>query len=175
MGGVTLGTFAFSAILVCYAVHGSMPFNPISLPLEARLQVNVYLPEGWKFFTRDPQEEAARAYQLGPDHRWVRASPGTFATASHVFGLDRTGRTGGVELGHLLQQVPASLAEPCKEDPERCLARASAAKTLHNDSPRPTLCGTIGVVYQKPIPWAWAHASPQVTMPSRVVVMEVRC
>ena len=59
-GVVALGLFLGSALLVTYALHGSMPTNPVNLPMEERIHTSLWAPEGWKFFTRDPQEERAR-------------------------------------------------------------------------------------------------------------------
>src|SRR6185436_17127762 len=102
-------------VLLCYAVHPILPFNPISLPYEKGVSVALFVPEGWKFFTRNPQEALPLAFVRGGDGRWRPASPGPNAAPENRFGLSRAGRARGVETGLLLEGVQKGAWMDCKE------------------------------------------------------------
>jgi len=172
-GALALVLFAGSALLVVYAIHGSMPTNPIKLPYEADAHTSLWAPEGWKFFTRDPQEDRADALVRAVGGVWEAGLHGPNARADHAFGLDRGGRAQGVELGLLLQSVAKDAFEECEDAPTRCLDAHETRLHLVNRSPRPTLCGDVGFVLQRPVPWAWSRSRP--IMPSRVARVEVSC
>src|SRR5271166_3733887 len=77
----TLGAFAL--VLACaglavsaYVVHVALPFNPIRLPFERWVYVTFWAPEGWGFFTRDPQEAALLFFKRETDGKWISAYVG---------------------------------------------------------------------------------------------------
>jgi antimicrobial peptide system SdpA family protein len=151
-----------------------MPHNSLRLPGESTARVALLLPEGWKFFTRDPEEPRLRPYTLKYGS-WLDASRGPSAAPKYAFGLNRLVRTQGVEMALLLSTVPDSAWTPCTRDPVRCLPQVGSTATIRNPSPLPSLCGTIAFAKQKPVPWAWSNRSPPVVMPSRVLRLEVQC
>ena len=174
LGVFTLGIFAAGATLGVYAIHGSLPHNPLHLPLEVEMETAVWVPESWKFFTRDPKEPTLVA--LRPDGAgWSSATSMPYARAENWFGMDRAVRAQGVEMGSLLRKVPRSAWSDCDEAPATCLARTGIGANVANTNPRPSLCGTIALVSQKPLPWAWASSPRPITMPSQIVKLEVRC
>ena len=77
-------------------------------------------------------------------------------------------------MGLLLYGLPRQMWSDCDDAAETCLAAAPVATTLTNESPAPSLCGTIGFALQKPVPWAWASPAA-VHMPSRVLKVVVKC
>lgn len=131
-------------------------------------------PEGWAFFTRDPQEQTQHVYR-STGANWVRAIP-TNADARYLFGIKRTQRAHEMELGLLLGQVP-----PNRWIPGRSTVRAPAghgfgpAVLVENRASRPTLCGDLLVQKRESMPWAWARSRETVGMPSRTVALRARC
>ncbi len=161
-------------LVVVYALHAALPFNPIKLPLETRVQPRFWLPEGWAFFTRDPREENMRVF-VRHEGNWVSAGMGPIAKPSNSFGLDRACRAQGVEAALLINGFPSSAFQECRDPVAACLERAPITAEVQNISPTPTLCGDVGVVMQKPVPWAWWSSGLRATMPSRVLRMSVAC
>jgi len=159
-------------LLFVYALHGAMSFNPIQLVGERELRV--FMPQGWAFFTRDAREE-----DLLPFARrrgaWASASIGPHARRSNLFGLSRTGRAQGIEAGLLLKEIPETAWSPCRAAPADCFENLPSAGPFRNISPRPTLCGDLGLALQKPIPWAWSASRRKPLIPSRVVRLSVSC
>lgn len=174
LGAVALGLAAGAACLVSYAVHGSLPYNPLELPGEKKLLTRTWAPEGWKFFTRNAQEERPVLFTRR-NGAWERAEQGPASRPRYLFGLNREGRAQGLEFGLLLEQLPASAWRECSESPVSCLSAPGQPLHVTNRSPEPSLCGTVGIALQKPIPWAWLDVPRPVVMPSHVVLLDVQC
>jgi antimicrobial peptide system SdpA family protein len=149
--------------------------NPIRLPYEQQAATVTYLPEGWKFFTRDAREDVALLYKQDPDGRWERADRGTNASRRNWLGASRAGRNEHIELGILMGSISPSQYGECYERGEDCLKGKRATIRVKNTATKPSFCGTIGLVQSPPIPWAWANSPTTPTLKSKVVVMEVSC
>jgi antimicrobial peptide system SdpA family protein len=180
LGALALGVLAAAGLLASYAVHASMPTNPIRLPFERALApIFVALaPESWKFFTRDPQEARYWVY-VRRAQRWESANLGPNGRASNWFGASRVGRAQGLELGIILEESgdPETFWTTCDAaERSACLDRAETVPyTLTSSSPAPTLCGEIGLVHQQFLPWAWAKHPERNRMPMRVLKVRVTC
>ncbi len=157
-----------------YAIHAALPFNTITLPFERWAHIRFFTPEGWGFFTRDPREERLLLFAKH-DGRWSSASVGPNGNASNLFGLNRAPRSQGLEASILISKTGPKDIVDCHDKPETCLLHDSTVISLDNLYPHPTLCGSIGMVMQKPIPWAWSRAKQLIIMPSRVLRINVRC
>lgn len=156
------------------ALHASMNFNPIGSSVTSALRAALILPQGWKFFTKDPQEAQLRVLAL-VDGEWKSAELGANAEPHNLFGLSKAPRARGAETGVLSRSIPSAAWQPCSESIEACLSHAPSSQPLHNPAPAPTLCGTLGFALQKPVPWAWAALRSHFSMPSRVAKVEVAC
>jgi antimicrobial peptide system SdpA family protein len=174
LGTAALGLLIAAACLAAYAIHGSLPHNPIDLPFEEQLSTRAWAPEGWKFFTRNPREERPVLF-VQRSGRWRRAETGPASRPRYLFGLDRAGRVQGLELGLIFEQIPRGAWRECDENPLACISSSAAAIPITNRSPKPTLCGSAGLALQKPIPWSWLELPRPVVMPSRIVRLEIRC
>lgn len=158
-----------------YSVHGALPTNPIKLPLEQKVYAQVWMPQGWKFFTRDPREEEVAAFVRAEDGGWRSALHGPNGSPSNLFGLSRATRAQGIELGLLTTAANRFEWLECKERLEVCVEKAPLAANVKNVTPAPTLCGEVGLTLQPPVPWAWSRARKKVTMPSKALRVNVQC
>lgn len=177
LGLVALVLIAAWSTLAIHAVHAVLPNNPIKLPLAEVFDIRLILPEGWAFFTRDPRDPEAVVYLRGEDGQW-RISPDVPRFhLSNAFGLDRYIRAHGVEMGLVMEEAQKAVRSDCEKEPQECLEKATAALTVNNPSPRPQLCGQVGIVLRKPVPWAWSrsHQQKPISMPSKVLRLEVQC
>lgn len=170
--GLVVGLFW--AVFAAYVVHGSLAVNAVQLPDEAGIGARLWSPEGWKFFTRNPREDWNIVFKQKAPGVWESPLRGPNASLSNVFGLSRVPRAQGIELGLLLYHLPKQFWHPCPGDVAKCLTPLPSY-AVKNRSPDPTLCGTIGVVLQRQVPWAWAGLKDPRTMPSRVGRLEVTC
>ncbi len=173
--GVLALAMGFAWTMVClYAVHAGMRFNPVRLPFEDRIRVPLWIPEGWAFFTRDPREADLFVFSRRASG-WVNASLGPHSRPSNAFGLNRASRAQAIESGMLIGRLPKSAWRDCKGEPSACLDAAPVQALVSNSAGRPTLCGSIGFVLQKPLPWAWSRSRHKTIMPSQVMRLEIQC
>ncbi len=174
MGLVTLVLMsAWGGLAVC-TLHASMAFNPVALPMTRMLRSDLILPQGWKFFTKDPQVAQMRLLEMR-DGSWHSADLGPNAEPSNGFGVSKKPRAQGAEAGLLTYHLPSAAWRECTDAPIDCLDRMQTAYRLESPSPTPTLCGTIGFVVQKPVPWGWTSVKTPFVMPARVAKVEVSC
>jgi antimicrobial peptide system SdpA family protein len=174
-GAAFLLSASGAALLALYSAQPALPPNPLRLPFAQRMETGLLLPQGWKFFTRDPQEERILVFTRNRGGRWRPATLGPIARPANRFGVSRIPRAQGVETGLLMSRMSKRDWRDCATRPEECLRSAPAVRNLRNRSPRPTLCGAVGLVLQKPVPWAWSRADEEIVMPSRVARLEVLC
>jgi antimicrobial peptide system SdpA family protein len=168
--------WGFLAVVFAYAVHGSMDIdNPVKLPLEKELYTVAYLPEGWKFFTRNAREDVTLIYEKNDSGHWVRADNGTNSSKKNLFGLSRRGRNEHIELGIIMSGIPQAAYEQCTLDADSCLGARAPRMKIQNYATRPGYCGTVGIVTSQRVPWAWANSPEPPTMSSKVTVVEVSC
>ncbi|MFE1926450.1 SdpA family antimicrobial peptide system protein [Streptomyces asoensis] len=165
------------AVAIAYVVQEQLPKNVLSLPgqTKARHTVTNMAPQGWAFFTKSPRDAEIVPYKKSADG-WERASLTPHSSPHNAFGLDRRSRAQGVEIALLLSAAQKDDWHACTSGRTRCLAGYGApARHLDNRSPRPTLCGTVGLLQEKPTPWAWRDLVAEAHTPEQVMVLEVRC
>ena len=104
---------------------------------------------------------------------WKNAILGPHGRPSNLFGLNRASRAQGLEYAILLHQI--DVWEDCGEATQACLDTMAVADTLVNPSPRRTLCGSVGIALQEPVPWAWNQSADSIDMPAKVSRIHIRC
>ena len=161
-------------VLGISALQGVLPYNPVRVPLAQTIKVSIWAPEGWAFFTRPPQEMKTSVFRER-NGEWASASLGPQARPGNFFGMNRAARAQGVEFGLLNADIPPGSWNTCEQAPISCLVSARIAGTFRNRSPAPTYCGKIGIVRQRPVPWAWRRSAKDIIMPSQVVVVREEC
>ncbi len=170
---VTFCILTLYCLVAIYAIHPVLPFNALRLPYETTINVQLWLPQGWAFFTRDPQEDLQLIYVKRRGREWTRADMRVLAESSGMLGFGRSRRAQNMEASILLAQIPRQWWKPCRGSVQSCLDRAPFAGEIRNPSPQPTILGECGAIVQKPIPWAWSRSNPPITMPCRVVRFRV--
>jgi len=173
LGGFVLALAALWAAPVAYSVHSGLPYNPIKLPFADKVNARLWAPQGWRFFTRDAQEEQLHAFEK-IDGAWSIA-PGTRnADKENWFGASRVGRAMHADTASLAKFVPDKSWVDCKGALDDCIGRATPIG-VKSPLPQPLLCGEVALVARKPVPWAWSNATKPVVMPTRVARLEVKC
>ncbi len=175
MGAFLASVFTAIAVVGAYAAHPALPHDPIDLPLEKHVHATLFFPEGWKFFTRDPQAAEVIVLRRVQGGGWEPLDHVPNGRAANFFGASRVGRAQIVEAGRIASLVPERIWHDCTDSPEACFERLAVDRTVKNASPEPTMCGTFGFAQQKPVPWAWASSHRPVVMPSKVIVVEAQC
>lgn len=175
VGSYVLAVTILLGLPALYSLHAALPPNTVTLPIEQAVNARVWAPQAWKFFTRNPREPRLLLYAQGTDFTWRLASLAPLAQRQYMFGWGRRSRAQGVEAGLLEHEVSPKDWSDCKVQPAVCLNHLEIKAKVTNISPRPSLCGQIGLIRQEPVPWAWAAARATVSMPSKAVRLEVAC
>lgn len=174
LGVVALVVCVAWGVVIAYVGNASLPDNPIDLPFEDQKALRRVVPQGWAFFTRNPRESSRRTF-VRTDGRWTRVDQNAIVQPKYAFGLDRKPRAQGPEIALLTDRINDDAWQECKDAPRTCLSEASVAATLSNPSPEPTLCGTVGLALQEPLPWAWRESRSDIDMPSQILKLNVTC
>lgn len=172
LGRLTIAIGVAGAALAALAVYASLPANAIQLPQGITRSAEELMPQGWNFFTASPLTVYPQAFERSAAGAWVYQG-GSLAVPSDLFGLDRSRRALGTEIALLIQYVPEQDWRKCDSAPTRCLDRAPVAVRLVNTSTLGNLCGDVGFVQQRVLPWAWRDTGT--VMPSSVIRAEVSC
>ena len=162
---------------LAYAVFASVPSSAAGTPPGA-VEFNRILPQGWAFFTRSPREPRQMEWQRESGGTWQKAKMGANSSAQNLFGAARWVRTQDVELGLLYEQATSQRPEwtTCSsDDVPRCLESSPLKLQVRNTVVPKTMCGTIGISQQEPLPWAWAKKYDAHSMPLKVLRLEVQC
>ncbi|WP_312755493.1 SdpA family antimicrobial peptide system protein [Rummeliibacillus suwonensis] len=164
--------FSFWFFLFFLSIHSALSASALDIQLEKDIKIQTWMPQGWGFFSKDPREELTVAYNLNTGKE-AGMWPNT--RVENYFGLKRLGRSQSVELGLIETNINPSVWEGCKKDSLNCLNKASVAGKVTNTIPNASLCGDIGFVKQRPVPWAWSKHSNNIDMPSKIVRVNVVC
>lgn len=138
------------------------PLNPLSKGILPLNEGRNLLPQGWAFFTKDPQSEYFRVYtrdSLGVWREFGRHFPNS--APANFFGLRRTNRVVTTEVALHVKQLEGTLSWiQCQEGSAitDCIARYDTLiYRVQNLIDRPFLPPLFAVVNQKPIPWSWRN------------------
>jgi antimicrobial peptide system SdpA family protein len=176
LGAIAIVTAFVAMTLTVYSVNSAVQHTHIRLPFENQVFVRLWFPQGWKFFTRNPREVHRDVYLRDATGAWKPVSDTLMNTsAANLLGLDRKNRALNVELARLMEGIPNAGWFKTKGDPIAALDKCAVIKTVRNETPQPRICGTVGIVEQPPLPWAWFRDGIKAVMPSRVVKLEVQC
>jgi antimicrobial peptide system SdpA family protein len=175
LGALSLALGVGMFLLVSYTFHGAMAYNPLQLPLEQSVQTQRWLPQGWAFFTRDPHEERLSVYRREASGGWAPAWLTPHGRPENAFGMDRSSRAQGLEVGQLFERLRKAAFQPCQGPLPECLNALEPGTPLQNFMPRKTLCGSIAIVKQQPLPWAWSAWEKRTHMPVLAARLEIRC
>ncbi|MFJ8214952.1 SdpA family antimicrobial peptide system protein [Streptomyces sp. NPDC096033] len=173
---IVIASVAWS-LIVLYVVQEQVPKNVISLPAQTKLKYTVanIAPQGWAFFTKSPRDPEIMPYKKTPDG-WQSLAMTPHASPHNAFGLNRASRGQGVEIAMLLSTAQKSDWHDCTDSSDTCLANGGgASRRLTNATPHPTLCGTIGLLQDRPTPYAWRDLVTTSHTTERVMILEVAC
>jgi antimicrobial peptide system SdpA family protein len=180
LGATTIASLSVALLLVGYVAHAALPTNPINLPGEQPAFITAWCPEGWEFFTRDPEDARVTRFTRSALGHWEVSPFQRNGTAANLFGASRTGMAQGHEMSQLMSLVDEARATnpnwtDCRGTDLECLDSTAQPLTIHNPTSSPTLCGDVGFVRRKPTPWAWARSNDKILLPAQVLRVTVQC
>ncbi|MCY1694023.1 SdpA family antimicrobial peptide system protein [Curtobacterium sp. SL109] len=178
--GVAVVAMAGALILILLSFIGNKASQTVSDPTGRQFDeqpIAQLFRQGWGFFTRDAREDIVRVAHAD-HHGWRVADGNVTSTRENLFGLSRRSRNFDQDLSFLLEGVPAGTRwTDCRTvtEPESCLTetqlRNAPELSLHSSSS--SLCGTVVLTRQPPVPFAFSRfrAAP----PGAVLALDVKC
>lgn len=162
--GLTLVFFA-----ITLAVY--LPANTLVNSSKVKENFIAFLPQGWAFFTKDPQEVKAIAH-LVENEKLVEFNK-TGNRGDYIAGLRRTQRVLGREVSDVLDQYSKSDKKKEFKTIEEAL-KADAIK-IANTSVTRQLCGDVLVNLYKETPWVWFSNNIKTRPVNKYLKLEVEC
>jgi antimicrobial peptide system SdpA family protein len=171
---VTLGLI--TVIGAFYVIHAVLTFNPIQLPFAKQIRISLFIPQGWGFFTRDPREPRFTFFEKR-NERWEPISNNVNAHWTNAFGWSRRSDAEDRKWYRIVEQANRKanwVSCEKKKNLESCLKKTQPI-VVQNGKATSSWCGTLGVVSQKPVPWAWTQSGKAIHMPRQVITLRTLC
>ncbi|SDL85641.1 SdpA family antimicrobial peptide system protein [Sediminibacillus halophilus] len=170
----TIGMVSFLIILIWitiffYSIHRMLPNSPLKLPFSEQIKIEQWLPQTWAFYSRDPRSDLFLAY----DENGELAANWPNSSIKNAFGINRHGRSQGIEIGLLRSNISDEDFVECDPGNKNCSDNL-ISHSVKNPLEYPTICGQIDIVLQEPVPWAWSRKQT-IDMPSKIVRLDVSC
>lgn len=159
----------FFVISVIFITLASTPLTPLSLSYPNANVIYTLVPQGFGFFTRDPQEVQVLAYTKTEEGYTLLNKSN--ATPSYLFGLSRTSRKENIELGYIMGQLNPQQWRTCSENWITCIP--DTIVNVKSGFDNPLVTGELLLVSKKPVPWAWSRAE-KIEMPCTVIRINIQ-
>jgi antimicrobial peptide system SdpA family protein len=166
------GLILFWLVVVFVIASASVPFNPLSMSKSGGAKIARILPEGWGFFTRDPNEPSVLVYKKDQSGELKLITP-TATDPSYLLGLSRISRRLNFEVSLCLGKIQDSVWEKV-EKPTRMNLNTQHCDTIQNKLANPLLMGDYVFVRQDRVPWAWTNVTPIPLMPYKMVNIHIK-
>lgn len=141
-----------------------------------RSVVSTLVPQGWSFFTRDPQTPSLVIYEVGPGSQFTTAGTLPQTRGENLGGLSRSQRSEDTEKSLIAMSIREWTA--CDHESfERCAEKALLlpAEKPTPDATVPNFCGEHLLVLQSVTPFAFRHASAAEIQAEQMVRIDIDC
>lgn len=159
-----------------------LPYSPLrsSFSFLDEESVTKIVPQGWGFFTKDPQEVRVHYFSQVDDGSWINADIAN-SDSENLFGASRVARLRGIEYGTLISENQTRIANgwsSCSAaELQECARRTGEIKPIpvENSYPVQTLCGRIVVLQQAPNAWAYHQFGFENGNPIETLSLDIDC
>lgn len=137
----------FSLVLLCSTV------NCIRIPKLLKLKSITIIPQGWAFFTRDPQEDDLYVYKIEKGQLIPVITH--LNEPDNFFGLKRFNK-GGIEIAFIEKKLMSTAWVKCQKL-SNIIVDTLKTQEIKNEFICPTYKGTYILQRKPPIPFVWAQ------------------
>ena len=147
-------TASLVALALLTTVAAAFPANVLKPSNSgALILVSKLAPQGWAFFTKDPQDVELVAY--APTSHGLNSLQTTpQSRVENAWGITRAQRAQGPEIAALSNELTWMECVP-GEVPEACVDTEATFEPVLSPVPHPSLCGKVLVVQEKPVAWSF--------------------
>lgn len=168
---VTTGLIALALLTTVAAAFPANVLKPSNSTLLT--VVSKVAPQGWAFFTKDPQDVELVAYQLTSNELTsLQSTPQS--RVENAWGITRAQRAQGPEIAALSNALTWVECVP-GELPEACVDSAAPFEPIMSPVPHPSLCGEIIIVQEKPVAWSFREFVDGTHTAERIAYAFVEC
>lgn len=174
-------TFIFSItsaiLIVGYLMVGSLPESTITISKIKKIQAASVFPEGWAFFTKNPQDEDYLIYSFQKDKngKFINLIKPS-SSPSNLFGINRKSRLQSQEVGAAVHYIVDTSWISIKgglEMNETILDSLCSIK-IPIKSNYPFFTGKYILQKIAPIPWSWAKTFNLDFRKSKITIIEFK-
>lgn len=169
-----------AAMIVLGAIWGlsvlvALPKTVLTSSWDSQGQLKAALPQGWAFFTRDPQASALMLYEAR-NQGAHRADSLPQSLPGNAFGLLRGQRSQDTEKAILSSEVK-SWTECGGMLPDACVeaARSAGAEAIDGVRRAPNFCGQFVVALSVPTPFPFRNVTPGEFRLTSAALVDVKC
>jgi antimicrobial peptide system SdpA family protein len=113
-----------------------------------------FIPQGWSFFTRNPQEDDIYVYKV-ENNNLVDVTE-RLNSPVNLFGLKKINKYSGIELGSIVAKIKTSEWASCNVQLKYFNLDSLPTVHLKSNFPQPSFDGTYILQKKPPIPFLWA-------------------
>lgn len=149
----------FWSVFIFFLMATYMPYNHFSPNKKIKLEVSLFMPEGWAFFTRNPREPNLYVYSVKNEkYKLINHLNSSF---ENYFGFSRGSRVMSIEMGKILEKIKPSSWKPTSNE----------LKTIYieNKAFNPSIKGLFLIELREKTPWTWIKSYDSIKMPSKYV------
>lgn len=174
---IFLATFFFGFFLIGYVMVGSLPGATISISKISKIQTVSIFPEGWAFFTKNPQDEDYIIYSFdkGNQNKYEKIINPT-SSPKNFFGLNRISRLQSQEIGSAIHFIQDSSWVTIKGNinSNDSIIKKIKPTLIPIISKHPYFTGTYILQKIAPVPWAWIKDFKPNYAKSKIIIVEFK-
>lgn len=171
-----LSALTILSLLFVGSVFIALPKTVVTTHVDVRDKalMGQAVPQGWSFFTRDPQSTAVVLLDQSRKHLRVDSLPQTLP--ENAFGLTRNQRSQDTEKAAYSNEVlnwfecDGMMSQTCFD-----LASDEEAEEIKAVRGSANFCGAYLLVAQKPVPFLFRHSTSESTLVERVARVNIQC
>jgi len=167
-------TASLAALALLTTVIAAFPANVLKTANSETLTVvSSVAPQGWAFFTKDPQDVELVAYRPAASGlESLQATPQS--RVENAWGISRTQRAQGPELAALSNELTWTECVSGELTTD-CVDEAAEFQRIVSPVPHPSLCGSVVIVQEKPVAWSFRDLVDGSHTAERIAYVSVEC
>jgi len=176
--GVFLLLRFVAVALVFYSAFHLLPKGPANSEvsfLRSNLIISL-VPQGWAFFTRDPQEKVTRVYKKNELGDW-QVVTGYSNSFSNFFGWDRSQRVLFEEASLYWKMLFEMQKAECSGSLSDCSKKLDLVEPvqLPLSFQRPNFCGELLLTNAPPLPFEWIRLKSKLSIRYQAAIVRINC
>ena len=167
----------FDLLVIGYLMVGSLPESTIRFSKISKVRAASIFPEGWAFFTKNPQDDDYLIYSFqGNKNEQFPCLISPNSSLENLFGINRKSRLKSQEIGSAIPYVNDTAWTSIKGNLEMNSAVINGMPiiTIPIKSNYPYFKEKYILQKIAPIPWSWFNDFNQKFRTSKIVVIEFR-